>query len=256
MHRVLKTTLQLRPYKLHTVQKLEVGDPARRLAFAQSFLAQLAVDADYLDRVLWTDEAHFYLSGQVNKRNCQIWSAENPRAILQKPLHDQKLTVWIGFTAEYLIGPYFFVDDRGRAVSVNGDRYLEMLDTFVSFQLNERGVLGTVIFQQDGAPPHIRRDVKEFLLDHFGQERIISRGFDQEWPARSPDLNPCDYFLWGCLKSKVYLEKPRTLDELRHAINRCCRTITPEQLHSAVNNITTRLDLVIAKDGSHIEQWL
>jgi hypothetical protein len=24
------------------------------------------------------------------------------------------------------------------------------------------------------------------------------------WPARSPDLNPLDFFLWGCMKSRVY----------------------------------------------------
>ena len=39
-----------------------------------------------------------------------------------------------------------------------------------------------------------------------------------DWPARSPDLNPCDFFLWGYLKSKVYCPKPRTLDDLENNI--------------------------------------
>ena len=41
----------------------------------------------------------------------------------------------------------------------------------------------------------------------------------RDWPARSPpDLNPCDFFLWGYLKSKVYCPKPRTLDDLKNNI--------------------------------------
>ena len=39
-----------------------------------------------------------------------------------------------------------------------------------------------------------------------------------DWPARSLDLNHCDFFLWGYLKSKVYCPKPRTLDDLENNI--------------------------------------
>jgi hypothetical protein len=42
-------------------------------------------------------------------------------------------------------------------------------------------------------------------------------------PKRSPDLNPCDFYLWGNLKNKVYSNNPHALDELKHI----CETITP-----------------------------
>ena len=32
--------------------------------------------------------------------------------------------------------------------------------------------------------------------------RLISLRGDVEWPARSPDLSPCDVFLWGYLKER------------------------------------------------------
>ena len=38
------------------------------------------------------------------------------------------------------------------------------------------------------------------------------------WPARSPDLTPCDYFLWGYLKAEVFKHCPRTLQALKDAI--------------------------------------
>ena len=48
--------------------------------------------------------------------------------------------------------------------------------------------------------------------------RWIGRRGVIEQPARSPDLTPLEYFLWGYLKSKVYLTQPQSLDELQNRI--------------------------------------
>ncbi|GFS51773.1 uncharacterized protein TNCV_614201 [Trichonephila clavipes] len=53
---------------------------------------------------------------------------------------------------------------------------------------------------QDGAPQHITRCVTDVLKHHFTEERVISRQFRHLWPPRSPDLNPCDFWLRGHLK--------------------------------------------------------
>ena len=45
--------------------------------------------------------------------------------------------------------------------------------------------------------------------------RIIRRDL---WPARSPDMTPCDFYLWGRLKNAVYKTKPRTLEEVKRNI--------------------------------------
>ena len=45
----------------------------------------------------------------------------------------------------------------------------------------------------------------------------MSRLGDVEWPARSPDLSPLDFFLWGHLKERVYRDSPKTLTELKEA---------------------------------------
>ncbi len=105
---------------------------------------------------------------------------------------------------------------------------------------------------QDGAPPHIANPVKDFLRNQFGDD-IISRHFPHAWPPRSPDLNPCDYFLWGYLKQRVFLRQPRTLTELRTAIEIEIGTITRETLAKVVDNLFDRLLSVLATDGKHIE---
>ncbi|GFW73585.1 uncharacterized protein TNCV_1540401 [Trichonephila clavipes] len=40
----------------------------------------------------------------------------------------------------------------------------------------------------------------DVLKHHFTDERVISRQFLHLWPPRSPDLNPCDFWLWGHLR--------------------------------------------------------
>ncbi|GFW91163.1 tc3a_0 protein [Trichonephila clavipes] len=55
---------------------------------------------DFHKRILFSDEAHFWLNGYVNKQNCRIWSEANPQVYVETPLHPEKLTVgcalWAG----------------------------------------------------------------------------------------------------------------------------------------------------------------
>jgi hypothetical protein len=47
------------------------------------------------------------------------------------------------------------------------------------------------------------------------EERIICKGL---WPPRSLDINPCDFYLWGKLKSVVYAKNPHDLEALKQNI--------------------------------------
>ncbi|KAJ4428699.1 hypothetical protein ANN_25692 [Periplaneta americana] len=66
-------------------------------------------------------------------------------------------------------------------------------------QVNEGNLVldeQTLHFQQDGAPPHYA-----LMADRRLPGKWIGRRGAVEWPARSPDLTPLDFFLWGHLKS-------------------------------------------------------
>ncbi|GFW31609.1 uncharacterized protein TNCV_4682821 [Trichonephila clavipes] len=86
------------------------------------------------------DEAHFWLNGYVNKQNCRIWSEANPQVYVETPLHPEKLTVWCALWAGGIIGPYFFKNDEGHKVTVNGDRYRAMITNFFFPELNNHDV--------------------------------------------------------------------------------------------------------------------
>jgi len=85
---------------------------------------------------------------------------------------------------------------------------------------------------------------------------VITKMVSQEgfyWPSRSPDLNPCDFFLWGHVKHHVFLRQPRSLAELKTAIEIEISSIAPETLYKVVDSMFARLLSVLATDGKHIE---
>ncbi len=104
-------------------------------------------------------------------------------------------------------------------------------------------------FQQDGAPAYTAKTVQNWLKSKFGQ-RFVTK---EMWPPRSPDLNPCDFYLWGYLRSKIDSPKPQNIDDLKVNIEREIRSIKPEVLISTFQNLEKRLKKVIDVNGGHIE---
>ncbi|GFW82214.1 DUF4817 domain-containing protein [Trichonephila clavipes] len=87
-----------------------------------------------------------------------------------------------------------------------------MITNFFIPELNNRDVQ-ELWFQQDGATCHTARATIDLLKHKFG-DRLISRFGPVNWPPRSCDLTPLDYFLWGYVKSLVYADKPQTLETI------------------------------------------
>ncbi|GFY00444.1 uncharacterized protein TNCV_1664831 [Trichonephila clavipes] len=222
-------------------------DQARR-RFVEWAQNEIAVVPDFHKRILFSDEAHFWLNGFVNKENCRMWSEANPQVYVETPLHPEKLTVWCALWAGGIIGPYFFKNDEGHNVTVNGDRYRAMITNFFIPELNNHDVQ-ELWFQQDGATCHTARATIDLLKDTFG-DRLISRFGPVNWPPISCDLTPLDYFLWGYVKSLVYAGKPQTLDHLEDNIRRVIADIRPQMLEKVIENWTSRLDYIRASRGS------
>ncbi|GFU75793.1 putative DD41D transposase [Trichonephila clavipes] len=212
------------------------NDHQARRIFVEWAQNEIAVVPDFHKRILFSGEAHFWLNGYVNKQNCRIWSEANPQVYVETPLHPEKLTVWCALWAGGIIGPYFFQNDEGHNVTVNGDRYRAMITNFFIPELNNHDVQ-ELWFQQDGATCHTARATIDLLKDTFG-DRLISRFGPVNWPPRSCDLTPLDYFLWGYVKSLVYADKPQTLDHLEDNIRRVIADIRPQMLEKVIENWT------------------
>jgi hypothetical protein len=101
-------------------------------------------------------------------------------------------------------------------------------------------------FQHDGASVHYRRYPDSW----------IGRGGPIHWPARSPDLTPLDYFLWGHVKNYVYREPVNSLEQLDDRLHEALATITPQVIQGAQASLIRRARLCIQIGGGHFEQLL
>ena len=163
--RTLHRDLNFHPYKIAIIQELRDRDMANhRISFEQ--LLEMLNDDGVINIFLMTDEAHFHLSGYVNKQNYRYWALENPQD--HRPLHSERLTVWCGIASFGVLGPYFFEDNEGAAVTVASEHYVAMLRNFCEPELRRRGIdLSSVWFQQDGATAHTARTSMSVLREMF-----------------------------------------------------------------------------------------
>ncbi|GBN45836.1 hypothetical protein AVEN_2229-1 [Araneus ventricosus] len=103
--KIARKVLLFYQYKIKLVEQYEPNDPAIRKYIALEFLAWIKVDEHWAWNILWTDEAHFYLNGDVNTRNYRIWIKQIRHVIHPVPLHSPQVTVWCGqwrFSAQAL----------------------------------------------------------------------------------------------------------------------------------------------------------
>ncbi|CAF4436397.1 unnamed protein product [Rotaria socialis] len=183
----------------------------KRCEFADTFLNLIAADSSFLNRIVWSDEAIFKLNGHVNRHNCVYYGMENPLVVITEEMNALRITVWAGIWSGGIIGPFFFYGN------VTADNYLDMLEENIVPAIEKEMNLDETFYMHDGAPAHYARSVRQFLEDTFPDRWIGRRGWI-EWPARSPDLTPTDFFLWSVIKDRVYAIRPPNLQTLEDAI--------------------------------------
>ena len=52
---------------------------------------------------MFTDEACFLVSGNVNRHNVRIWGSENPNVVIEHVCQSPKVNVWCGLTHDHLV---------------------------------------------------------------------------------------------------------------------------------------------------------
>lgn len=250
---ILKEQL-LYPYHIQRVQALLPRDFPNRLAFSHWILEMIGQDPEFLEQVLFTDEANFSRDAITNYHNNHIWAEENPHAIVEGRHQEQfSLNVWVGIIGDHLIGPHFLPP------RLNGDTYSHFLQEELPVLLDDipLGVRRAMWFMHDGAPAHFSLRARQYL-DETYENRWIGRGGPQLWPARSPDLNPLDFSTWGHLKSLVYQTPVQNLEDLRNRVIESCRLIqdSPGIFNRIRASMRRRVDSCVTARGGHFQHLL
>ena len=183
------------------------------------------------------------------------WGDERPEEIDERYLKGPKVTALCALNAKKgMLGPYWFEDSRGRTVTVNGERYREILnqineDLNQLYTPNQKRLLW---FQQDGATPHTAHTTMAHLCTFF-ENRIWSLQAELEWSPHSPDLAPFDFFLWGAAKAEVYKEKPCSLRQLKQAVESFSQSVTTDTCRCVIENFAVHINACANQNGADIE---
>ncbi len=241
---ILKKDLHMKPYKISTNQLLKPADHQMRLDYAKRVIELMERRKLRIIDVMFTDECYVVLDKLANKQNVRYWSTERPDFFLEKEQYAEKLGMWAGICGRFVIGPYFLVDENGRNINVNSERYVNMIQNFVWPELVKIKEQNRIYFQQDGAPAHTAKLSMNALKQLFPGRLISSKGGDILWPARSPDLTSCDFFIWSFVKAYVFKKNPQNMNDLKRYVIEAFNSLTPEMLQNTAGGASHRLQIV------------
>jgi uncharacterized protein (UPF0248 family) len=109
---------------------------------------------------------------------------------------------------------------------------------------------------QDGAPVHRLVQVRGSLNEVFGNNCVVGLRHDVEWPPRSLDLTPCDFFMWGYLKDKVLWTPPQNMENLRQKLIEQFNALREQPVitRKAVRDMhKLRTVVCVERNGGHVE---
>ena len=110
------------------------------------------------------------------------------------------------------------------------------------------------ILQRDGAAPHCSHQTLSCLYSFF--PFIItrnSRDHDLLWAPYSPDLNPCDFFLWGHMKNTIHKKTFQSYEEMKHAVIDFFDNLPQTMINAAIESFPKRLQLCKNAKGKHFK---
>lgn len=200
---------------------------------------------DQWSKVVTSDESWFYLSSKTQKTDSQYLFPNQTRADLEIRTHQayqKRVMVWAAISARGPIGP-IFVDPGAK---INKDYYIDKILKPMIKDFRKLYPDGDGIFHQDSAPSHAAEKTLDFL-----RSQNINFFSPEIWLPNSPDLAPCDYFLWGYLKTKVTQRKVTTLDGLKKVIKEELYNIPQEMINKALKSWPSRIRQVYMSGGDN-----
>ena len=167
------------------------------------------------------------------------------RPIVAKRSQSAKQVLYSVFFAS--IGPVVQIPTpHGR--TINGHYYTNKVLKKVKAVYHKRRPktgLRCVFLRHDNAATHKRRDVKAFLK----KEKVT----ELEHPPYSPDLSPCDFFLFPRVKKMLAGRRYKKRSALGSALYQCLLCIPKTDYAAAFRSWIERLELCVKVKGDYFE---
>lgn len=140
IHKILKKH-KFHPFKIQIVHHLKPEDLPRRVTFCEFILIKYQENENFLNNIIWTDEAKFSKNGMHNRHNSHYWATENPHMVRETNFQDSfSFNVFCAIKSNQILCFHIYQEN------LNGERYSEILNTVVREALNTRATEELLIY--------------------------------------------------------------------------------------------------------------
>lgn len=248
VHRILREKLEKRKIVAKWVPHVLTEDQrkTRRDISAEHLRRFQSEGKPFLQRIVACDETWAYAFEPELKRQSSEWhSPGSPRPT--KALRSRAALKVMHIT---------FFDCRGivfdfpvpSQTTVNGELYLDVLRNHVKPAIRKKRpdlAKGGVILLQDNAAPHRHHKVKE-ALQKWGWETLAH-------PPYSPDLSPCDFFLFPRIKEHLRGERFSDAEAINSAYASRLRDLAKSGVEDGIFGLVHRWEKCVERNGDYVE---
>jgi histone-lysine N-methyltransferase SETMAR len=239
--RVIKQTLHLKKLPPRRIpHELKDWQRKQRLKNVRQLREELDELNDNWEHVITLDETIVFLRNPTRARYIRP-GKRRPIEVRQGP-HDPKVMITVAFSSTKIWAVYVLQAGKTMNAVLFRDTVLTPLVKLMREEVPKGDLPYRLHF--DNAPPHRARIIAQFLEEH-GVHRIPH-------PANSPDLAPCDYFLFSRLKHWLPGKVFKTSEDCRRKVADFLKHVDSSELEAAIIRWAKRCSEVIHKQGRYI----
>ena len=218
-----------------------------RVAACHENLAKVSEGKLRLCDIITGDELWLYLRQIGHKQSNASWVAEckSARVLVKRDRFESKNLFYIFFRSTGFV--YVGYVEKGQTIT--GDYYIQNCLKPVENEMRRqrpKSGLTNLKLLHDNARPHVQKAVK----GHFNQVGITTI----RHPPYSPDLAPCDFWLFDLIKQK--LGDHTDPESQKREITRILRDIPDQEYKKTFEKWVERMQLCINNNGHYFENLI
>jgi [histone H3]-lysine36 N-dimethyltransferase SETMAR len=201
------------------------------------------------NNIITGDETWIYFFTVSSKESNKVWleKGENRPQIVRTAQNSKKRMFCFFYTVDGVIAR--IVIEKGK--TVNGELYRKKIlpQVFSNFmKKGGRNTVRDVMLHHDNATPHKAAVVTEYLKEE--RVKLLSH------PPYSPDLAPCDFYLFPKIKKELGGRRFNNIENLSRAIQAIVENIPKEEYYKSFDSWQNRLKKCIEVEGEYFEGML
>lgn len=217
-----------------------------RKDICSDIVARLADDPDLLTNVITCDETWIFQYDPETKRQSMHWKTPSSPRMKKARMSKSKLKAML--IVFFDIQGVLMIEWVPEGKTVNQQYYKEVLIKLRERVRKKRPDAWkncSWILHQDNAPAHNALSVKQFLA-----EKCIPV---LEHPPYSPDLAPCDFYLFPKVKSVLKGTHFESVEHVKVKTAELLRSITKNDLQHCFEQWKARMQRCIDRGGEYVE---